>query len=145
MWSQSGAKQAPDTFHSVDMDLVDTVSIGIPGILPFTVIDRDMDVAPSWETGIDAVLIGVDGAALLDHLGDPGSKGGLLDVTAQVEETLSTARNYPQDRGLSVAAVPRPRLPFRRLHRPTRPSLGQSSVLDQNSAPGHAWSPVDHA
>ena len=49
------------------MDLVDAVSIGIPGILPFTVIDRDMDVAPSWETGIDAVLIGVDGAALLDH------------------------------------------------------------------------------
>ena len=81
------------------MDLVDAVSIGIPGILPFTVIDRDMDVAPGWETGIDAVLIGVDGAALLDHLGDPRSDGGLLSVTAQVEETLSTARNHPQDRG----------------------------------------------
>ena len=99
MWSQPGAKQTPDTFHGVDMDLVDAVSIGIPGILPFTVIDRDMDVAPSWETGIDAVLIGVDGAALLDHLGDPGLDGGLLDVATQLEETLSTARNHPQDRG----------------------------------------------
>ena len=85
MWSQPGAKQTPDTFHGVDMDLAHAVSIGIPGILPFTVIDRDMDVAPSWETGIDAVLIGVDGATLLDHLGDPGSDGGLLDVAIQLE------------------------------------------------------------
>ena len=100
MWSQPGAKQTPDTFHGVDMDLVDAVSIGIPGILSFTVVDRDMDVAPSWETGIDAVLIGVDGAALLDHLGDPGLGGGLLDVATQVKETLSTARNHPQDRGV---------------------------------------------
>ena len=81
------------------MDLAHAVSIGILGILPFTVVDRDMDVAPRWETGIDAVLIGVDGAALLDHLGDPGLDGGLLDVVTQVEETLSTARNHPQDRG----------------------------------------------
>ena len=67
--AEPGLEQTPDTFHDVDMDLVDAVSVGIPGILPFTVVDRDMDVAPSRETGIDAVLIGVDGAVLLDHLG----------------------------------------------------------------------------
>ena len=99
MWSQPGAKQTSDAFHGIDMDLVDTVSIGIPGILPFTMVDRDMDVTPSWETCIDAVLIGADDAALLDHLGDPGLDGGLLDIATRLEETLSTARNHPQDRG----------------------------------------------
>ena len=130
MWSQPGAKQTPDTFHSVDMNLVDAVSIGIPGILPFTVIDRDMDVAPSRETGIDAVLIGVDGAALLDHLGDPGSDSGLLDVTAQVEETLSTARNHPQDRGfVRRCCTPAP-LAFPAPPPSYPPLLGQSSAVD---------------
>ena len=100
MWSQPGAKQTPDTFHGVDMDLVDAVSIGIPCILPFTVVDRDMDVAPGRETGIEAVLIGVDGAALLDHQGDPVSDGGLLDIAAQSEETLSTTRDHVQNWGV---------------------------------------------
>ena len=95
MRSQPGAQQTPDAFHGIDMDLVDAVSIGITGVLSFTVIDRDMNIAPGWETGVDAVLIGVDGAALLDHLGDPGSNGGLLNITAQLEETLSTTRNHP--------------------------------------------------
>lgn len=95
MWSLLGAKQTPDAFYGINMDLVDAVSIGIPGILPFTVVDRDMDVARGGETGVDAVLIGVDGAALLDHLGDPGLDGGLLDSAAQSEETRSTARNHP--------------------------------------------------
>ena len=61
------------------MNVVDAVFIGIPGILPFTLVDRDVNIAPGRETGIDAVLIGVDGAALLDHPGDAGSDGGLLD------------------------------------------------------------------
>ena len=45
-----------------------------------SVVDRDVNIAPGRETGIDAVLIGVDGTALLDHPGDPGSDGGLLDI-----------------------------------------------------------------
>ena len=64
---------------------------------------------------------------------------------ASAEQLRPPRAIIPRTGGLSVAAVPRPRLPFRRLRRPTRPSLGQSSVLDQNGAPGHAWSPVDHA
>ena len=95
MWSQPGAKQTPKAFHGIDVYFVDTVSISVAGILALTMIDRDMDIAPGWETGINAVFIGVHRASLLDHPGDPGSDGGLLDVTAQVEETLSTARNHP--------------------------------------------------
>ena len=112
------------------MHLVDAVSIGISGILPFNVVDRDMDVAPSWETGIDTVLIGVDGAALLDHLGDPGSDGGLLDISAQSQETLSTARNHPQDRGLIRRCCPPAPLAFPSPPPSYPPLLGQSSAVD---------------
>ena len=78
--AEPGLEQTPDTFHGVDVNVVDAVFIGIPGILPFTLVDRDVNIAPGRETGIDAVLIGVDDAALLDHPGDPGSDGGLLDI-----------------------------------------------------------------
>ena len=86
--AEPGLEQTPDTFHGVDVNLVDAVFIGIPGILPFTVVDRDVNIAPGQETGIEAVLIGVDGASLLDHQDDPGLNGGLLDKAAQSEETL---------------------------------------------------------
>ena len=78
--AEPGLEQTPDTFHGVDVNVVDAVFIGIPGILPFTLDDRDVNIAPGRETGIDAVIIGVDDAALLDHPGDPGSDGGLLDI-----------------------------------------------------------------
>jgi len=52
MWSQPGAKQTPKAFHGVDVYFVDTVSISVAGILALTVIDRDMNIAPGWETSV---------------------------------------------------------------------------------------------
>ena len=87
---QPGAKQTPEAFHGVDVYLVDTVSISIAGVLALTVIDRDMDITPSWETGVNAVLVGIDGTSLLDHFGDPGLDRRLPDIAAQSQETLPT-------------------------------------------------------
>ena len=83
MWSQPVAKQTPKAFHGVDVHFVGTVSISVAGILALIVIDRDMDVPPGWKTGIDTVLVGIDGTSLLDHFGDPGLDGGLLNIAAE--------------------------------------------------------------
>jgi len=83
MRSQPGTKQTPEAFHGVDVYFVDTVSISVAGVLVLTVIDREMDISPGRQTGIDAVLVGIDGTSLLDHFGDPGLDGGLLDIATQ--------------------------------------------------------------
>ena len=82
MWTEPGAEQAPQPLDGVDVHFVDAVSIGIAGVFTFTMIDRDVNVAPGWETGIDAVLVGIDRTSLQDHFGDPGLDGGLLDIAA---------------------------------------------------------------
>jgi hypothetical protein len=71
MRSQPGAKQTPKAFHGVDVYFVDTVYIRVAGVLTLTVIDRDMDIAPGWQAGVNAVLVGIHRASLLDHQGDP--------------------------------------------------------------------------
>ena len=112
MWSQPGAKQTPKTFHGVDVYFVDTVPISVAGILALTVIDRDMDIAPGWETGINAVLVGIDGTSLLDHFGDPGLDSGLLNIAAQPQETLPTTRNHAQHWRLVGGRCSTPPFPF---------------------------------
>ena len=82
MWTEPGAEQAPQPLDGVDVHFVDAVSVGTAGVFTFTMIDRDVNVAPGWETGIDAVLVGIDRTSLLDHFGDPGLDGGLLDIAA---------------------------------------------------------------
>ena len=102
MWSQPGANQTPKAFHGVDVYFVDTVSIRVAGVLALTVIDRDVNVAPSWETGINAVLVGIHDTSLLDHLCDPGSP----------KKTLSTTRDHPQDWGFVRRRCSSPPLPL---------------------------------
>ena len=111
------------------MNLVHAVSIGITGTLTFSMVDRDMHVAPGRETGIHAVLVGVDGAALLDRRGDPGSNGCLLHVAAQSKEALSTSGDHAQDWGLVCCRCPTPAFPFP----PSMPSYPPFSWSDQRS------------
>ena len=112
MWSQPGAKQTPKAFHGVDVYFVDTVSISVTGVFTLTVIDGDMDIAPGWETGINAVFVGIYRASLLDHPGDPGLDGGLLDIAAQPQETLPTTRDHAQHWRLVCGHCPTPPFPF---------------------------------
>ncbi len=99
MWTEPGSEQTPDALDGIDVHFVHAVSIGVAGIFSFTVMDRDMDIAPTRKASVDAVLVGVDRAALLDHGRDPGLNGGLLDVAAQPKETRPPSRDHPQHRG----------------------------------------------
>ena len=100
MGTEPGAKEAPDAFDGVDVDLVHAVPISITGELSPPMIDRDVGVAPCGETGIDAVFIGVDTTSALDHLCDQGLDGALLDVVTQLKEDLAAPRDDAQDRRL---------------------------------------------
>jgi hypothetical protein len=111
MWSQPGAKETPGAFHGVDVYFIDTVSICVAGILTRTVIDRDMNIAPCWKTGIDAVFVGIHRAFLLDHPGDPGLDGRLLNSAAQPQKTLPTTRNHAQHWWLVSGRRPTPPFP----------------------------------
>ena len=109
---------------------VDTVCIRVAGVLALTVIDRDMDIAPGRQTGIDAVLVGIYRASMLDHFGDPGLDCRLPDIAAQSQETLPTTRDHAQHWRLVGGRCPTPSFPFPPSTPTYTPLLGQSSAVD---------------
>ena len=116
------------------MYFVDTVSISIVGVLALTVIDRDMDIALSWETGVNAVLVSIDGTSLLDHQSDPGLDRRLPAIAAQPQETLPTTRDHAQHRWFVGRRCPTRPFSLTPSTPTYTPRLGQSSVLDPSSA-----------
>ena len=66
MWPQPGAQQGPRSLHRVDVDLAKAVAILVARVLPASVADRLVLVAPGWQAGVDVVLVGVDAGTLGD-------------------------------------------------------------------------------
>src|SRR5215218_9510686 len=58
--AEPGAQQGPGPFHRVDVDLAEAVAILAARVLPATVADGLVPVAPGRQAGIDAVVVGVD-------------------------------------------------------------------------------------
>src|SRR3954462_12851047 len=58
--AEPGAQQGPRPLHGVDVDLAEAVAILVAGVLPASVADGLVLVAPGWQAGIDVVLVGVD-------------------------------------------------------------------------------------
>ena len=112
MGADPGTEQIPEPFHSVDIDFVHAVPIGFASVFPLAVIDRDMDIALDRETGVNAVLVGIDGTSLLDHQSDPGLDRRLPDIAAEPEETLPTTRDHAQHWWLVSRGCPTPPFPF---------------------------------
>ena len=92
MCSQPGGKQTPKAFHGVDVYFVDTVPVSISGVFALAVIDRDINIAPGWQTSIDALLVGIDGTSLLDHFGDPGLDRRLPDLAASPQPAVKPVK-----------------------------------------------------
>jgi len=52
------------------MNLVETITIFVSGILTYRVVDRFVSIPPLGQTGVDVVLVGIDEATRLDGLLD---------------------------------------------------------------------------
>jgi hypothetical protein len=105
-------------------------AISIAGVFALTVIDRDMDLAPGWETGINAVFVGIHRASRLDHFGDSGLDRRLPDLAAQSQETLPITRDHAQHWRLVGGCCPTPPFSFAPSTPTYTPHLGQSSAVD---------------
>jgi hypothetical protein len=117
MWAQPGAQQRPEAFQGVDVDLAEPIAIIIAGILAGAVADGLVAIAPGVQAGIDVVLIGVDQRAAADRPLDDRPDRGLL---GSMWSTTSPPR-WIRIGGFSFSRVPRPRSPFSRRLRPSRP------------------------
>ena len=71
------------------MDLVETVTIFIPGIFTLSMIDRFVVIAPLGQAVIDVVLIGMDEGTGLDGLFKQGFEGDLLHVLNHLDHDLA--------------------------------------------------------
>ena len=63
MRTQPTAQQRPKPFHRIDMYFTKAVAIFIAGVLAPAVVDALMLIAPRLQTGINAVLVGINQGA----------------------------------------------------------------------------------
>src|SRR4051794_41266899 len=96
------------------MDLAETVAILIARVLPATVADRLVPIAPGGQTGVDVVLVSVD-TGTLGHGGlDDRLDRLLLHVGQHAQHHLPAALHQAQDRRFFL----RPRAASRRSRQP---------------------------
>src|SRR3978361_2127881 len=91
MRAQPGAQQRPETFNGVDVDFAESVAVFVARILTASMADRLVAVAPGWQSGVDAVFIGVDQRAGRNRLRDDWLDGCLPHVGQHVQDYLSAA------------------------------------------------------
>jgi hypothetical protein len=90
------------------VNLVEAITIFVPGVLAYRVVDGPVGITPLGQTGIDVVLIGVDETAGLDGLLDQGLDGHLLNIFEHLNDNLTATLEYTQNRWffLSQGATP---------------------------------------
>src|SRR3954464_3280501 len=91
MRAEPGAQQGPGPLHGVDVDLAEAVAILVARVLPASVADRLVLVAPGWQAGVDVVLVGVDASALDDGGLDDRLDGRLLHIGQHAHHDLTAA------------------------------------------------------
>ena len=61
--AQPGAQQRPEALDRVDVDLAEPVAILVAGVFAPPVADGLVAIAPAFQAGVDAILVGVDQGA----------------------------------------------------------------------------------
>jgi hypothetical protein len=69
-------------------------------VLPASVADGLVLVAPGWQAGVDVVLVGVDASALDDGGLDDGLDRLLLHIGQHAQHHLAAALDQAEDGGL---------------------------------------------
>src|SRR5262249_34770012 len=79
------------------MDFTKAVAIFIAGELTPSMVDMLMTVAPGLQTGINAVLIGINKCAWINRVFDQWLDGLLLHVREQMNDHLTTTLHHPKN------------------------------------------------
>src|SRR3954449_122434 len=98
--AEPGAQQGPRALHRVDVDLAEAVAILVARILPATVADGLVPIAPGRQAGVDVVLVGVDASAFGDRGLDDRLDRLLLHVGQHAQHHLPAALDQAEDRWL---------------------------------------------
>src|SRR3954462_11340276 len=120
---QPGSQQRPEAFHGVDVDLADPVAVLVPSVFASTMTDCFVAVAETRKSGVDAILVSIDGRAFGDSLLDDQ----MACWTSIRITTWSPRSIMPKIGGFSFSRVPR--LPFNLLRRPFLPLARTASGL----------------
>src|SRR3954447_14103933 len=98
--AQPGAQQGPETLDGVDVHLAEPIPVLVAGVFTLCVADRLVLIAPGWQAGVDAILVGGDEGALSDGARDDRLDRPLLHVGQHAQDHLTTALDQAEDRGL---------------------------------------------
>src|SRR3982751_1296529 len=95
--AEPGAQQGPRPLHGVDVDLTEAVAILVARVLPASVADGLVRIAPGWQAGVDVVLVGVDASTLDDGGLDDRLDRRLLHIGQHVEDHLATTLDQAEN------------------------------------------------
>src|SRR5919109_3679318 len=79
------------------MDFAKAITIVIAGELSPSMIHTLMAVSPALQTGINAILVGINQCAWNDGVFDEGLNGLLLHIGQQMDHHLPTALHHAKD------------------------------------------------
>ncbi len=120
--AQPRTQQRPEALDRVDVDLAEPVAILVAGVFAAPVTDGLVAIAPAFQAGVDAILVGVDQGARGDSTRDDRPDRLLLHVGQHVQEHWASALDQAEDgwlvllqraparRSCQPAASPRPPL-----------------------------------
>jgi hypothetical protein len=91
------AQQRPNTFHGVDVDFAEAVTVLVTRILATTVADCLVPVAPSVQTGVDGVLVGMDERTHGDRRLDDRRDRGLPDIVEPLQNDVAAALDQAEN------------------------------------------------
>src|SRR5258708_31436525 len=95
------------------MDFTKPIAIIIAGIFGLGMIDRFMDIAPSFQWRINGIFISKNKRPPLNGLTEEGLNGLLLDVGEHLNDDFPAALDHAKDRRLFFLNRPAPRAAFR--------------------------------
>src|ERR1700757_4142525 len=100
MRTKPTAQQRPEPFHRIHMHFTKPVAIFISSELAPSMVHTLMVVAPSLQTGINAVLVRIHTCPWNDSVFDEGLNRLLLHIGHQIDHHLTAPLNHPKDRWL---------------------------------------------
>src|SRR5690242_14402001 len=97
---EPGAQERPEALGRVDVNLAEAVAVVVARVLASGVADGLVAVAPLFQAGVDAVLVGVDEGARGDRRLDDGPDRRLLHVGEHAHDHVAATLEQAEDRRL---------------------------------------------